>query len=463
MKAYWFRALLFTLVVTLISLGLTVLAGTTQTHPEIDIESIESIEYHEIYVEDTLVGYTQDAGWIHDMLDQMILTRAVETGFQVRIQEDIQVVAMVSSDPPDPTPPEILQRDLQDRLNIVTHAVGIEIGGEQVAVVANERDAQEILDKIIANHFDLRASDERTTVHSVEIVEEVKFMLLPADPATIVDPEKVEQILLRGTDRTLLYEVQQGETAWAIAETAGLSVGQLERANPGADISRIFPGDELQLVVADPHITLRSEEERWYIRHVPNRVETRTDDSLWPWERVVLQAGKPGEVRVTVRLLLEGGQEIDREIVSEERISDPVTHIVARGTKTVPQYGTGQFILPASGTLTSGFGWRNRGFHYGIDLAMPIGTPVKAADKGMVTLAGSAGNYGIMIKIDHGNGEYVTVYAHLSRTAVSVGDVVEQGQVIGYSGNTGRSTGPHLHFEIRVNGVPRNPIGFFSD
>ncbi len=453
MKFYGLRALLFSLAVMVTALGLTALAGT----------DCPEIEYHEIYVEDTLLGYTSDAGWVHDVLDQMLLVRASETGFQVRIQESVRVVSVSCCDPPDLTPRDILHRSLQEKLNIVAHAVGIEIGGELLSVVANEREAREILDRIVADHIDMRESDGRTSVRSVEIVEEVEFTHLPADPDSIVDAETVERLLLRGTDRVVLHEVQRGETVWGIAETAGLSVGDLERANPGTDVFRIFPGDQLHLIVADPHITLRSEEERWYLRYVPNRVETRTDDSLWPWQRVVMQAGRPGEIRVTVRTVREAGREIEREIISEKRLSDPVTHIVVRGTKTVPQYGTGQFILPAVGTLTSGFGWRSGGFHYGIDLAMPIGTPVKAADAGMVTLAGRAGNYGIMIKIDHGDGEYVTVYAHLSRTAVSMGDVVEQGQVIAYSGNTGRSTGPHLHFEIRVNGVPRNPIGFFSD
>jgi len=111
---------------------------------------------------------------------------------------------------------------------------------------------------------------------------------------------------------------------------------------------------------------------------------------------------------------------------------------------------------PASGTVTSEFGPRGRGFHAGIDIANVIGTPVYATGDGVVTFKGYVGAMGKMVEIDHGN-EFTTVYAHLSRYEAETGDRVERGDVIGYMGNTGRTTGPHLHYEVRVNGVPVNP------
>jgi murein DD-endopeptidase MepM/ murein hydrolase activator NlpD len=117
------------------------------------------------------------------------------------------------------------------------------------------------------------------------------------------------------------------------------------------------------------------------------------------------------------------------------------------------------FIWPASGTLTSGFGWRWGRMHEGIDIAAPTGTPISAAASGTVIYAGWMGGYGNLVVIDHGNG-LATAYGHQSSIAVGSGTYVSQGQTIGYVGSTGHSTGPHVHFEVRVNGSPVDPLGY---
>jgi len=120
--------------------------------------------------------------------------------------------------------------------------------------------------------------------------------------------------------------------------------------------------------------------------------------------------------------------------------------------------GTGRFSWPIDGALyITQYYWR---LHRAIDLGVPEGTPVYAADSGFVVYAGwNDQGYGKLVIIDHRNG-FMTYYAHLSVIKVDVGMSVHKGQIIGLSGNTGKSTGPHLHFEIRLNGVPRNPLGF---
>jgi murein DD-endopeptidase MepM/ murein hydrolase activator NlpD len=127
--------------------------------------------------------------------------------------------------------------------------------------------------------------------------------------------------------------------------------------------------------------------------------------------------------------------------------------------------GTGQLCWPVSGRISSPFGWRmhpilrKKKYHSGIDLAIPSGTAVKAADGGRVLVSGWQGGYGNFIAIDHGKG-ISTCYGHNSRLLVRAGEWVKKGQTIAFSGNTGLSTGPHLHFEVRVNGNPVNPLGY---
>jgi murein DD-endopeptidase MepM/ murein hydrolase activator NlpD len=137
---------------------------------------------------------------------------------------------------------------------------------------------------------------------------------------------------------------------------------------------------------------------------------------------------------------------------------------VSRGNPT-PSNGNGRFIWPVNGSITSGFGPRTHPIyggsrvHTGLDIAASQGTPIKAAGDGVVKMAGVNGGYGNWTLIDHGGG-LATGYGHQSRIAVSVGQHVSQGEVIGYVGSTGASTGPHLHWEVRVNGNPVDPRGW---
>ena len=128
-------------------------------------------------------------------------------------------------------------------------------------------------------------------------------------------------------------------------------------------------------------------------------------------------------------------------------------------------HGSGVFIWPTSGPITSPFGYRihpifgTQIYHSGIDIGVDTGTPIVAADSGVVVEADWLGGYGYAVVIDHGNG-LSTLYGHNSELAVSPGQSVQQGQVIAYAGSTGYSTGPHCHFEVRVDGSPVDPMGY---
>lgn len=126
-------------------------------------------------------------------------------------------------------------------------------------------------------------------------------------------------------------------------------------------------------------------------------------------------------------------------------------------TDTVPS--SQGLIWPVSGPVTSPFGYRWGRLHAGIDIGVAYGTPIHAAASGTVVLAGWTGGYGNYTCIDHGGG-LATCYAHQSSYAAFGGAQVVQGQVIGYVGNTGHSFGAHLHFEVRINGTPVDPLGY---
>jgi murein DD-endopeptidase MepM/ murein hydrolase activator NlpD len=128
---------------------------------------------------------------------------------------------------------------------------------------------------------------------------------------------------------------------------------------------------------------------------------------------------------------------------------------------TAPPSAPASFIWPVSGPITSPFGMRWGTLHPGIDIGVPTGTPIKAAAAGKVLYCGWMSGYGNLVMIEHGGG-IATLYGHQSKIAASCGEEVAQGQVIGYSGCTGFCTGPHVHFEVRVNGNPVDPLGYLG-
>lgn len=152
-----------------------------------------------------------------------------------------------------------------------------------------------------------------------------------------------------------------------------------------------------------------------------------------------------------------------------KRQSDSLARIIAKTTKNSGVVVGSGFLLPVHGRVTSPFGWRthpifkSRIFHSGIDYGVPTGTPIKAANAGKVIYAGWYGGYGKVVILDHGSctgAPTTTLYAHMSQPKVSVGQYVERGQVVGLAGATGYATGPHLHFEVRINGKPQNPNNY---
>jgi murein DD-endopeptidase MepM/ murein hydrolase activator NlpD len=159
-----------------------------------------------------------------------------------------------------------------------------------------------------------------------------------------------------------------------------------------------------------------------------------------------------------------------RALAQMERDSRDIAAQIRRYQRTTGRYRyatpwTGSFLRPVQGPITSGFGYRMhpilkvRKMHTGVDIAAATGTPIRAADTGTVIWSGSRGGYGQCVIIDHGGG-MSTVYGHCSRLACRIGEEVRKGEVVGYVGSTGLATGPHLHFEVRRNGRPINPLSF---
>ncbi|MGH2959942.1 MAG: murein hydrolase activator EnvC family protein [Solirubrobacterales bacterium] len=193
------------------------------------------------------------------------------------------------------------------------------------------------------------------------------------------------------------------------------------------------------------------------------QVRSRRDEIASASDRVVARkndlSAAVGERKGALATVSRSRKNLESDLAEMEASSRHVAGTLGNaGGGPVPN-GSGRLASPISGTFTSPFGTRWGRLHAGIDVAAPEGTPIRAADSGTVRQAGWMGGYGNYTCIQH-TATLSTCYAHQSSIGVSSGASVKKGQVIGRSGNTGNSTGPHLHFEVRVSGQPVDPMGY---
>lgn len=193
-----------------------------------------------------------------------------------------------------------------------------------------------------------------------------------------------------------------------------------------------------------------------YTEAIPHETLWVENDQMDQNTTQVILDGTDGEAKVKAEVVSVNGVETTRTIVSRAVLSRATNAVVAVGTRNIG-IGTGELMLPLTTyRYTSGFKYRGDHWHKGVDLATDVGSAVYAADNGKVIVAEWSDSYGNYIILDHGNG-IKTLYAHNSALLVQVGDVVAKGTRIAMSGNTGNSTGPHLHFEVHINGIAVNP------
>ncbi|MEG0371328.1 MAG: M23 family metallopeptidase, partial [Clostridium sp.] len=170
-------------------------------------------------------------------------------------------------------------------------------------------------------------------------------------------------------------------------------------------------------------------------------------------EKKIIKKGSNGVLQINKEFVYKGEELRETNLNSKRVIKKPINEVVIQGVdSTVPI-----LMVPTKGVYSSYFGARWGKVHKGVDIAACVGTPVGAAEGGVVTFSGDRGTYGKCVIIQHKSG-YETLYAHNSKLVAKQGQVVYKGQVISHTGNTGRSTGPHLHFEVKKDGTAIDPI-----
>ena len=390
-----------------------------------DLESITSRTLGETYtIDDSLLQY--DSGWM--------------------LRQDIEDKA-------------VYEDQLSDEIGLVTSAYCLYVNDVRIGATPYEGALEELLDQL-----QKAASDEDTI--SCEFAEDVEIRQEYVPTSEIMNLGYIAELLYSTKTAEVTYEVKKGDTWSQIAAKNDMTSAELLALNPGYNINKLQIGEVLTLSASVPYLTMTVVKQERYLDDVSYNIEYTDSADLYQGDYKVTSKGEYGKADVMAKTTYVNGEETERTILSSVTLKEAVTEYRLRGTKVRPTWmPTGSFRWPTSGRISSYFGGRKSpgGIgstnHKGIDIAVPRGTPIYAADGGTVTYSGWMSGYGYLVQIDHGNG-YVTRYGHNSSLTVSVGQHVYKGQQVARAGSTGNSTGNHCHFEVRYNGVAKNPLNY---
>ena len=347
-----------------------------------------------------------------------------------------------------------------DRKLYSKNAWVIKVEGKSVVSASSKEDANLIIEGV-KNNFKAGDSEllSATFKEKVEVANELSTVDL------IMSADEAKQYILTGTTEAKTYTVKSGDTMWDIAASVNMSPYELQAANPGFEPDKLKIGQTLNMYEKKPFVNIVTVEKIAETKDIPYKTIYESSKTLYKGDIQVKTQGIYGKEKVVAEITKENGVWVATKVINTERVSEPKAEIALKGTKLLSSFvGSGYFINPlgSGGSISSYFGASRGGgsrSHTGIDYAAPKGTPIKAADAGVVISAGNGGSYGKLIKISHGKG-VVTWYGHCDTINVKIGQKVDKGEIIGTVGITGDATGFHLHFEIRTNGTPANPARY---
>ena len=292
----------------------------------------------------------------------------------------------------------------------------------------------------------------------------IKETTLPVDDKIYTDEDELSKYILFGSSPTSrTYTVQAGDTIEKVAFSNEISVEEFLISNPEFTDKNnlLFPGQEVIIGTIDPQVDVVVEEHVVEDKESDYQTEIRYDESKLVGDDEIIQAGQKGVERVTQKEKLVNGFINYVDPKNKEVIKPAVNEILVKGEKYIPTVGsTTNWLWPTNSgwTISSDYGYRIFGGAREAHLALDIsgtgyGSPIYAVTNGVVYESRYRYPDGNYVCINHNNG-YYTCYAHMQRQAVSAGQTVERGQIIGYVGQSGLATGPHVHFEVWRGGRP---------
>ncbi len=350
-------------------------------------------------------------------------------------------------------------------------ACGIYIDGVFLCAVKNESDALTVFETLLEPYV-----KKAGTTESVAFVEEIEYVqgLYPENSELIWSPTKLLETLSNPISKAKYHKFKKGDTVKKVAKKYGLTVAQLKALNPKKNFKNTKKLGKLLVARQESYVRIKFMRTRVKTQTLPFETIKKNSSSLSKGTSKTYQNGRNGKKTITELVTYIDGKESYTTVISEKITQSPVNKIILVGTKTYTASSSG-FTWPTRGaySISSHYGYRSASisgwsFHGGLDIIKrgggSSGIPVVAAASGVVEYAHSGySGYGHTVIINHGGG-IKTRYAHMYPGSICVrpGQNVSKGQQIGRIGSTGNSTGPHLHFEVLVNGSKVNPMKYIG-
>lgn len=406
-----------------------------------------------VMIDDREVGVVQDAKDVEVFVDN--LTERCGELFGMHIKPGKKIDLVKEFRPNSDTQTENVQQTIRSTLDLLTEANVLKVNGKPVLALTADSDLDKLRSSIAASYS--RSQGNVVTIDSV-VTDELSL-----------EPARVEPTIVNTIDEAVSFLVKsnRGEVLQAASFIGTVNRGSFNSrysaSLSGPSSSNGLPNgkvDSTSLSAEPVTVNVRTLEELTIQESIPFSTEIEYDEEMWVVQQDVVEPGEEGTKEITYHVTRENGIEVERRKVKERVVKEPVTQVEVHGTAQVPNIGSGRFVWPVEdgGEITPGRGFSN--WHTGIDIAADLGTNILASDSGIVWFSGHGGSQGNYIIIYHGS--YWTLYLHNEVNFVDKGDQVEQGEVIGRVGSTGRSSGPHLHFEIRLDDGTGEWIGYYQ-
>lgn len=420
----------------------------------------------ELEVDGQSLGYISDES-VYDQAAHMATERVINTDHSFEVQRIPKLTLTIAHKDDILDKNAVCDRILLSSSDSIAEVSGLYVDDRFVGAIQSKAALETMLQDILAAYKTDAEDEQAAFVQDIRIVDG----LYPV--STIKSDEAMLRTLTSKTTEAQSYMVEEGDTLSAIARNYAMDVPALLMMNPDAG-ETLQIGQELLVQEARSFLTVKTVRRITYEEPIAFETVNQDDANRYVGYKKLKTSGKEGVRLIEAEVTLVDGVEQSREILSETVVVEPVNEVYVVGAKKYnanPEIGdgiaTGKFIwpLPSCHMVSSPFGMRGRR-HNGVDITGNgvENKPIIAADGGTVVevnKSGYGGGYGLYVIIDHGGG-YRTVYAHCNFIEVEVGQKVSQGQEIALAGNTGNSYGAHLHFEIRIDGVPTNPMDYVS-
>ena len=413
---------------------------------------------------DKMIGYIEKESDF-DESEKIMQSRIVYEEYQPPLDTVPKYTLKVIDEEELSTVNEIADELIAASGNEITEASGLYVDGVFYGAVEDAAPIRALLDSMLDQY---RTGSENERVDFVQDVELSKGLYLLS---SLVEPEEMEAVLTSEVEGEVTYTVVEGDAPTLISQKMDIPYSQLKALNPGIEES-LLVGQEVLISNQVNFLTVKRTVTEVYEEDIPFGTEEVVDANYAKGYQAVRSSGVLGKRLVTADVVYVNGLEEDRTEVDSVVLKEPVDQVVTVGTAEPIQVlssssggsaagSSSSFIWPVDGGhVTCGINgyWG----HTGMDIGANRGTVIRAAASGTVVKAvRQYYAYGIHVKISHGNGIY-TLYAHMSQLAVSYGDYVQQGQIIGYVGMTGNASGNHCHFEIIINGRFMDPAKYIG-